>query len=73
MVEPLLSAQMNTNDKQRMVSVHDAAGNEQNDEEQALRSSDMAADLRAVNPGLPSVDRRFYFPETWIWTTQHIG
>ena len=36
-------------------------------------SSDMIADFHALNPGLPSVERRFYFPETWIWTTQPIG
>ncbi len=24
-------------------------------------------------PGLATVDRRFYFPDTWLWETHHIG
>ncbi len=35
--------------------------------------SDISIDIHELNPGLPQVDHRFYFPETWIWDLQPIG
>ncbi len=36
-------------------------------------ASDISIDIHELNPGLPLVDHRFYFPETWIWQLQPIG